>query len=821
MFNNFKRCLYAVLDIFNGFVKYNKYIVKMGPRIRRRITSSKREEIEREQQQLSQAIARPFDVLEGLPVSYNSPPYGRYEEVLNNPLTVKDTGVLYRSLMKSRFNYINVGPMFKLYWQKQSAYAKKMQQLDQKKPSSKAGKGDKEKERTPMISSDHSARDIMVKLCDAWMTLGPHEFEVRLFIAKDERSEKPAKKAKDAKEPGETQSNEPTVKEEKDAPGAGPKSAAAQSTALTPVVDASRDAETTLNKDPNQDSKQKQNTENLNNITDNSNNDKEEDKPQSTSEVETAAEQPASQDDKSEEADEGNSSSNKEKPPEGNKEDSEDPEEGSEIHANATKDQAQLASSQTAIENEKKEVQSIAADQSVGKTENASPEKDIRPKPSGDQGTPSSEQGSTASSQKNDQHNMSSIENTIMIANLNAIARVDASLNALMKIVALGNATPPQILTFQGFIQRARDMGPQPHHAFLFPNGRLPGHRPQGRPPKEPRERKTAKPKVPKDQRLTAFQEKYLKDATILFEFVENPNVRYMFTRECVCEVTPLDKTVEGEPEVKDVIMSFLWIHNEQEVLDYKTKLKEFEKWEEEQRKKNEAIENEKNSKDEDAKEGKDDGNADQVGDNQESLKDAATSNDVEEQEKQLEDSNVSHKNGSKNVRRTGARRTRKRTAVTAGKKSEKKPERPVEPEVRYTPVTLKLQGIPSRYISIISNSAYPLNEVQSSMSEILKSGIKSSMFYLWYQVDGKVDEQLAEDIRVQLNQEERKMPGLPTIQSSSTLGSGPRKRRTKEKDPSTQTKRTKPEKALQNSTPINKEEIQSMNQAHETNPPE
>ncbi|CCE84003.1 Piso0_004603 [Millerozyma farinosa CBS 7064] len=786
----------------------------MGPRIRRRITSSKREEIEREQQQLSQAIARPFDVLEGLPVSYNSPPYGRYEEVLNNPLTVKDTGVLYRSLMKSRFNYINVGPMFKLYWQKQSAYAKKMQQLDQKKPSSKAGKGDKEKERTPMISSDHSARDIMVKLCDAWMTLGPHEFEVRLFIAKDERSEKRAKKAKDARESGETQSNEPTVKEEKDATGAGPESASAESNAPAPVADNSRDAETSSNKDSNQDSKQKQTTETSNNETDSPHNDKEEDKPQSTPEIETAAEQPAGQDDKSEDAEEGNSLSNKETPLEANKEDTEDPEEGSDIHTDTTKDQEQSASSQTVIESEKKEVQSIAADQSVDKTENASSEKDIRPKPS-------SEQGSATSSQKNDQHNMSSIENTIMIANLNAIARVDASLNALMKIVASGNATPPQILTFQGFIQRARDMGPQPHHAFLFPNGRLPGHRPQGRPPKEPRERKAAKPKLPKDQRLTAFQEKYLKDATILFEFVENPNVRYMLTRECVCEVTPSDKAVEGEPEVKDVIMSFLWIHNEQEVSNYKEKLKEFEKWEEEQRKKNEAIENQKNSKDEDAKEEKNDGNADQVEDNQESSKDPATSNDVEEQEKQSEDSNVSQKNGSKNARRTGSRRTRKRTAVIASKKSEKKPERPVEPEVRYTPVNLKLQGIPSRYIPIISNSAYPLNEVQSSMSEILKSGIKSSMFYLWYQVDGKVDEQLAEDIRVQSNQEEKKMPGLPTIQSSSTSGSGPRKRRTKEKDPNTQAKRAKPEKAQQNSTPINKEEIQSMNQTHEINPPE
>ena len=40
-------------------------------------------------------------------------------------------------------------------------------------------------------------------------------------------------------------------------------------------------------------------------------------------------------------------------------------------------------------------------------------------------------------------------------------------------------------------------------------------------------------------------------------------------------------------------------------------------------------------------------------------------------------------------------------------------------------------------------------------MKHILEVGTRTSSFYLWYQVDGKLDEELAENIRVLLNQEE------------------------------------------------------------------
>ena len=157
----------------------------MPPRMRRRITTATREEIDRQQKALAKSINRPFDLVANLPVSYNEP--GSYELVFKNPLTVKDTGVLYLSLLRSRHCYVYEGPMFALYWIKQSAYAKKMAAQDSKyyekvqnDPNSDA--------RQPILLGDVSARDVMVKLCDGTLDLGPHTFEIRMFIAKDERS---------------------------------------------------------------------------------------------------------------------------------------------------------------------------------------------------------------------------------------------------------------------------------------------------------------------------------------------------------------------------------------------------------------------------------------------------------------------------------------------------------------------------------------------------------------------------------------------------------------------------------------------------------
>ncbi|KAM9911659.1 hypothetical protein OXX69_003299 [Metschnikowia pulcherrima] len=158
----------------------------MSTRMRRRITTAKREEIKAEQKIIENTIVRPFETLEGLPISYNEPPNGHYEDILKNPLTIKDSAVLYNSLIRSRNTYVYHAPMFKLHWVKQTAYAKKLAEMDREKQKemlrdrehkrkfAKATTNSLEaRTRVPVLSPEVNARDVMSKLCESSMSLGP------------------------------------------------------------------------------------------------------------------------------------------------------------------------------------------------------------------------------------------------------------------------------------------------------------------------------------------------------------------------------------------------------------------------------------------------------------------------------------------------------------------------------------------------------------------------------------------------------------------------------------------------------------------------
>lgn len=723
----------------------------MPPRIRRRITSAKREQIEKEQEQLSNAIVRPFEILSGLPVSFNQPPSGNYEDVLKNPLTIKDTGVLYRSLMKSRFTYVHICPLFKLYWVKQSSYAKKLAEQD--KPLPKSSKEDHFADRKPVLGYDVSARDVMVKLCDAKMTLGPHLFEIRLFIAKDGRSERPKKETRDNHD---MQTNQPNIE-----------------------------------------SNHKPNTQNSNQISNqNSNSQGKDNLPTTQQSIKPEAPQ------------------------------------------EVPKDLPRTA---------------LARDVDTSKNDENKPTKEpveSAAKPAPDSKRPS-ESPSEPTPPKNDPNNMQSIDNTIMISNLNAIARSDESLNKLMKIVALGSATPQQIITFQGYIKRAREMGPQPHHAYLYNN--IPGGIPKKKFPKDKiKSKKEKKDKVPRDQKLTAFQERYLNDAMLLFEYVENPNVRFILPQEAICEVLDPEFPEENDDEEnddKDILVSFLWIHNQSEIdkydkelAEYKRKIQEKEDEEkrleeEKQKQESKKLEEEKGqsesineenkekceeasviteqnkdeTKDETMDETKEEANEETKNETENVSKEESKEDTNEETEKVEEAVTEDPKENNSNehiqedniesgetevteevateelsieVKEEGITpeqsitkrlppsrklRNKKRRPPPRKAAAPKKLEAPVEPEIKFTAVSYTIHGIPSRFVPILVNSVKPLEKVQERMTNILKNGSRVPNFYLWYQVDGKLDESLAEDIRVQLNQEEKKMTGIQATSSEKS----------------------------------------------------
>ena len=118
---------------------------------------------------------RPFELVSELPSSLEVP---QYNSALVHPLSVKDSGVLYHSLVTSRTTWTH-GEMFDLYWTKPI----------------KA----KEEEAGDSGSGNILIREKMQKMCDAVMVGGPHTFPIRLFILKNEKTEQKWQQEQDIK----------------------------------------------------------------------------------------------------------------------------------------------------------------------------------------------------------------------------------------------------------------------------------------------------------------------------------------------------------------------------------------------------------------------------------------------------------------------------------------------------------------------------------------------------------------------------------------------------------------------------------------------
>lgn len=813
--------------------------------IRRRITSARRDEIEKEQHQLSQAINRPFETVAGLPISYNKPPEGHYEDVLKQPLTVKDLGVLYTSLLRSRHNYVFSTPMFKLYWVKQSSYAKKLADLEKAKEKNAAvrlpvprkttnlsnaytassTKG--EYERFPVLPNDVSARDAMVKLCDSSLTLGPHAFEIRLFILKDGRPEKlpkkrdPEYKLKQAYAQGYSPGipmARPLGASAPYATSSGASSAPSGANGGAKIPDAGS-SNVSVGKKPEAPSVPKKlddkpEAPSVSKKLDDkpetpSVSKKLDDKPVKTSVSSTAA---------TEKTNEIKSDSKKT-----------DSKKMSDKNSPSKKE---LAKKDTGVTNEKP-------------TEDAGAKKDAK-SPSKTSGASSSTEKSTGAPVSSESNapattrppspsgDMQSIENTIMISNLNSIAREDASLNALMKIVALGTASSEQIIEFKTYIEKAKAMGPQPHHAYLFDKStaaqkyfleRLKYGMKDSQ--MAFKDKKIPKLRLPRDQKLTAFQERYLDNATLLFEFVENPNVRFLLPQDSICEVMdPADPIVEDEDdeeptEYKDILISTLWVHNVAEVEKYQEKLAEYERLVKEREEKKRLEEDEAKKKEEaerkaadgeaageteggketgselqpaengeiagenvenDGKETVNGEGGDTEAANAETGENATVTPDVEQNgESTSADPAVKTEAEEPKARSFPNRKTRSKKKGRPPPRAPtiKKVERPVEPEIKFTAFSFTIHNIPARYVPIVMNSMKPVEEVQKRMEHILKTGTRLNSFYLWYQVDGKLDEKLAEGLRNGLVQEEKKMPG---VAPALAITKEPKKRKIKDK---------------------------------------
>lgn len=793
--------------------------------MRRRITTAKREEIEAEQKILENKIVRPFETLADLPISYNEPPNGHYEDILKNPLTIKDSAVLYNSLIRSRSTYVYHAPMFKLHWVKQTAYAKKLAEMDKEKQKeilndpenkrrfAKATTNSLEaRTRTPVLSPDVNARDVMSKLCESSITLGPHTMDIRIFIAKDSRSEKSRAISEISKVGGpaseknntgesvtdtkKTDDLQPTEGVSTNAKPLDTDSVSSIPPGLKPDLETTKTPtlkESQQEKEPESNSKavdvKHENPLNHTPVADVEEGkalEKDSGKGKQTNN-ELSSENTALSPKPSGNLDIGSVSSKEGDSQLEDKENSEktiknipSDSEGTEKDSSETKDPSEpLVAGHTSGKSSISKSSNLPGHSipplpqvlpgSTKSSISQAPKSVPQPsKPALAPGTAQPNVSSVSSTPKitpkngpspvvrPSPTNLQSIDNTIMISNLNAIAKIDLSLNDLMKEVALGKASEVQITRFKKYIERAKQMGPQPHHAELYFNRGLPlpanFPRPyQARPVVE--KKAPPKPKVFNPMKLTAFQERYLHNATLVFEFLENPNVRYIIPQDSICEVLkpelPTPQDAEAGTEYNDILISHMWIHNIDEMEQYE---KYYSKYEAEVKKRKE--EEEANQKEEKSEENP-------------------------KPEADTEAEKLLSKPESRSLR------TKKKAPPPRKKKLLVPPE---YPHIKYTTFSFTIHNIPSRFVPIFINSMKPLKKVQEHMEHILKTGTRITSFYLWYQVDARLDEEFAENLRNTAVLEEKKMTGfVPPVEPKKRKpreNKNPRTKRQKEMSP-------------------------------------
>jgi SWR1-complex protein 3 len=590
-----------------------------------------------------EAPPRPFREVYGLPVSEDPPDYN----ILNHALSVSDSAVLYSSLMRSRKGYVN-GNVFDLYWAK--------------------GKTKFEK--------DLNARDRMNKLCDSKMEIGPHTYDVRFFILKDDAIERKREEEKEQKK--EKRMANKKLREEQQKiremkkqgiplpaqPVAMTSQAVSGPISASPTTTTHAVAPTAITAHT------------------------EEQAPSTT--ISTPAEPsipdkvgiPKDQDEIGKANDDKDDRDNEK-----------DADSESEKGEESREDSAPLtANDEITIPSEQKNADTSTSS-GDGKTPDMTAEETPRrPLPplqlSSNNLSPQQSQPPAKPPPPPANDIMQTPESQMMIANLNAIARADPSLNTLMKIVASGNATQAQIKEFQGFIQKAKAMGPTPYFRQAFPNYQ---------PPKAPKPEKAPKKlKPPRERLLTAFQEKYVNGADLVFEFSENPNVRYNLPKDCIVE--------KSGPN--EYIISFLVVYNSEQI----------KKWEARQQAKKEKAQQK------------------------------------EEEEKKAQE--MKKESPSKPHRRTrgGDKREHEPDMEQPKVKQEKlKEDSDVKPTAYFSALSFKLYDIDEKYDPIFLNSFREKEQVLKIMEDIIKNGLRAPKYLLWYQVDAYDDEDLAETLREQL----------------------------------------------------------------------
>ncbi|ODV98186.1 hypothetical protein PACTADRAFT_185387 [Pachysolen tannophilus NRRL Y-2460] len=774
------------------------------------------------------SIDRPFKVSNSLPVSVEEPVY---DELGDDLLSIKDSATLYNSLIISRQNWLynDESGIFKPYWSKKDEINERNGNDNDKEEA--------KKEVETVTDADHSAdhnsadgtnvathtkrREKLIRLCEPVIQLGPHFFDLRLFLMKDNNLEKQANSDTSLKR--EEVSTDNVQKEQKDA---GENGNEVVIKSKSPEVMADEQKQETSNNVAQDESKTQHGQQNQEPDSETMSGkeaktaDVEEDKSEKVVETEGV-------DKKTEVAKEENKEDSKEQNESKEKTEDESTKTPEVENGEKTTDKIESEAKVKTPEAQTKEPSNKDGEKTTHKIESETkvktPEIESKEptKESGKDGdktadkvetkekakTPGEDdKGDNKGEKKSEettankletekkearkpQKIMQTLENYIMISNLNALARANSALNDLMKIVASGSASHEQIVEFQGYIHKAKAKGD--------PTGELTKiYRAQSK--KQKQEKKLAerekkqqeklkkqlekqkekdkikeqkrlekeklkesksqvknatkksdeskpKPKPVKKEgkKLTPLQEKYCKGATLIFEFVENTSVRYFLPKECIIEL--LDNG--------DYLLSFMWVHNQDDVDKYENWLKEKQEKEKEKEVRI-KMEDEAHNNEEEV--------------NGEKLDSSAPESQATSSSAAMASSPPNKV--TKRSRRKGRNRRFQKPKLREKEVTEEKKEDPelVKPVPIYSSVTAKLINIPDHLSPIIANSADDLESVQKKMKNLIENGVRYEQDYVWYQLDGINDEILSEQLR----------SNLITLENQTVKKSGHRRKR-------------------------------------------
>lgn len=562
-------------------------------------------------------IHYPYTVMDDIPVSLTPVDVS----LLEDPLSVKDSFALSHSLAQSRNKWLS-GAMFTKFW-------------------TRPPRGRK------LAEGEVNAREKMAKLCECLMAIGPHIFDVKLFIVKDETKDDSKDDAKDSKDVKDDTKNEKNDKDEKD------------------DKDEQDEKEDKDEKDREDEKNETDKKDGKNENDEKGENDEKSEKDDDGSKVGENVDSRSSNDTSKKEENEKATSSTVSSSPRHTesieKNQINSTTENKTVENDSTpkeKVSVKDSSSQALPEDKDKPVSTalstekpvspvlasapapapsstpipVPASEHVESTNPAQskpdpskpisdpepqPTQKLEPtkpsqasplpkslEPASKSPVPSKEKPQNASPEQSSHPAPSSSSppastnnpnNMATIMKLQAIARIDRSLNSLMKIVASGNATPEQITAFQAYINRARSMEledipkyfkPVPENggdsAVVSANGQAPAIKPAiapsatltaaGKPrakkkdgtprkPGKPRGRTAGskknpdgpKKKDPNKPKTTYIPKKLQKKVTIVFEFKDNPADRYIIPKNSIIEILPTN----------EVLISFLLLFPE------------------------------------------------------------------------------------------------------------------------------------------------------------------------------------------------------------------------------------------------------------------